>query len=190
MCDVLQRAVHLILSQPTCLPKPLHSHQREYPVPPSWVRETERGEAGRQTDRQDRQTDTGKDRINGATIFLCQCCVCRHLVMEIPTPSLCLASPSVALFPGYAREPGNEATLSSNEGEISRDAVTSLLHSHVCVCVMFTDALCTSVGATSGVTQTSSGFAIPVDSGEWVYRKFPKIRPLRANALFNPQVLA
>ena len=79
VCDVLQRAVLLMLSQPTCLPKPLRSHQRKYPVPPSWVRETERrGEAGRQTDRQtDSQTDTGRNKINEA-IFLCHCCVCRY----------------------------------------------------------------------------------------------------------------
>ena len=88
-------------------------------------------------------------------------------MMEVPPPSLCLASPSVTSFPGsHAREPGNEATPSSTEGELSRDAVTSFLHSYVRVCVMFTDDFCTSVGTTSSVPQTSSGFAIPVDSGE------------------------
>ena len=62
VCDVLQRAVHLMLSQPTCLPKPLRSHQREYPVPPSWVRETERrGQTDRQTDK---QTDRHRKRQN------------------------------------------------------------------------------------------------------------------------------
>ena len=71
---------------------------------------------------------------------------------------------SVASFQALLH--GSLATPSSNEGEISRDAVTSLLQSHVHVCVMFTADLCTSVGATSSVPQTSSGFAIPVDSGE------------------------
>ena len=53
-----------MLSQPTCLPKPLRSHQRKYPVPPSWVRETERRrETDRQTDEQsDRWTDGQTDR--------------------------------------------------------------------------------------------------------------------------------
>ena len=150
VCDVLQRAVHLMLSQPTCLPKPLHSHQRKYPVPPSWVRETERrGEAGRQTDRRtDSQTDRHREKQNKWSyiyIFVPLLCVqilassphfcssvcvqyntrkrktrefavlplpciiqnanrrtknggglgtrlCRYLVMELPTPSLCLAS--------------------------------------------------------------------------------------------------
>ena len=72
--------------------------------------------------------------------------------------------PSVASFQALLH--GSLATPSANEGEISRDAVTSLLQSHVHVCVMFTADLCTSVGATSSVPQTSSGFAIPVDSGE------------------------
>ena len=96
VCDVLQRAVLLMLSQPTCLPKPLRSHQRKYPVPPSWVRETERrGEAGRQTDRRtDSQTDRHRENQNkwGLYLYFCAIVVCADTSLVPPFLSFSLRS--------------------------------------------------------------------------------------------------